>query len=90
MLSTAAAAELEAAAAELVDEAELWVADAEPDEALAEEPPLEDPLPRASAVAFLEPQMKDWQKVWPARSLGLAAVHWTRHSSHWSEGSVCA
>jgi len=35
---------------------------------------LETPGP--TALAFNMPQIKDWQKVWPARSLGWAAVHW--------------
>ena len=73
------AALLEAAAAE-----PLALADAPPSVAdadgLADEPPEEPPLllpPEASknSVALRVPQMKDWQKVWPARSLGRAAVH---------------
>jgi hypothetical protein len=54
-------------------------------------PPVVLPPPATnSAVALREPQMKDWQKVWPARSFGCASVHCPRHSSHCSEGRVWA
>jgi hypothetical protein len=41
-----------------------------------------------TALAFLEPQVKDWQKAWPAASLGWAAVHSMTHCSHMRAGSV--
>ena len=87
----AAAAELLAAAAlpDAEEAAPLAVAEALPAAADAEEELLPEPATN-SAVAFLEPQTKDWQKVWPARSLGWAAVHWARHSSHSRLGRVCA
>lgn len=65
-MRAAAAPELVEAAAELVAVPEpLEVAEAVvwEDEALAEEV-------AARAVAFLVPQVNDWQKVWPAKSLG--------------------
>lgn len=65
-MRAAAAPELVEAAAELVAVPEpLEVAEAVvlEEEALAEEV-------AARAVAFLVPQVKDWQKVWPAKSLG--------------------
>lgn len=91
LIAVAAAAEVADAAAELAAVAEPPVADETA--ALAEElAPLPElpPLLRNSAVAFLEPQTTDWQNVWPARSLGWEAVHCARHSSHFSESSVCA
>jgi hypothetical protein len=45
--------------------------------------------PAPIAVAFFLPQVKDWQKFCPARSLGCNAVHWAFHSSHSREGRVC-
>lgn len=62
-----------AAAAELVEAAVEVVAVPEPLEVaeavVREEEALADELePRA--VAFFCPQVKDWQKVWPAKSLG--------------------
>ena len=55
------------------------------DDGPAEE--LED-APAPDALAFCLPQTKDWQKVWPLRSLGWAAVHWPTHESHSREGRV--
>jgi hypothetical protein len=41
-----------------------------------------------TAEAFFSPQAKDWQKVWPLRSLGCAAVHWPIQFWHSRDGSV--
>jgi len=70
------------------------VAEPEVDEAVLEavdEPPTADEeleAPAPTALAFRLPQTNDWQKVWPARSFGWAAVHWPTHDSHSSDGSV--
>lgn len=73
---------MEAAVAEEVAEpvAEPVAAALEADEALL--------AAAAWALAFFAPQLKDRQKVWPARSLGDAATHCCFHSSHSSEGRV--
>jgi len=84
----ATAAALEAVA----DEAEPLLVDVDPALPLvleAEELEPEEPPP-AVREAFLVPQMKDWQNVWPLRSLGWAAVHCPFHSSHSREGRVWA
>jgi hypothetical protein len=48
----------------------------------------EDEAAAPTAEAFFMPHWKDWQKVWPLRSLGCAAVHWPIQLSHWRDGSV--
>lgn len=65
-MRAAAAPELVEAAAELVAVPEpLAVAEA----VVFEEEALADELEEI-ALAFLVPQVKDWQNVWPAKSLG--------------------
>jgi hypothetical protein len=92
-LSAAAAAEDVEAAAEPVEDAE--VPEALPDAEGVPEPtvPLLLPLPpdvvEVDIEAFFDPQMKLWQKVWPARSFGCAVTHCATHSSHSREGRVC-
>lgn len=65
----------------------------------AEELPVELPVdvevaveaveaPAPEELAFWLPQTKDWQKVWPERSLGCAVVHWPTQASHSRDGRV--
>jgi len=70
-----------AAALELVLVAAVPVAVPEPVavlDAVVEDAALAD-AEAARAEAFFFPHTKDWQKVWPARSLGCAAVHSAFH-----------